>query len=458
MTKNKEDFLSLLLVDDEPDILKKMSFYLKEQGHQVQLACNGQEAWGLLQKKPVDIVITDLRMPEKNGMELLRDVKTEYPETEVIILTGHGDMEAAVEALRYGALDFLNKPVKFGQLEGALLRSKSFLKTRKENLQLKAQYRQSALEKSLEDIKGKSTQIQKVKELIQKASEYDTTVLITGESGTGKELVARAIHYGSQRKEKPFVTVNCSAIPENLVESEFFGHRKGSFTGAHENKTGFFQAAHGGSIFLDEIGDMPLNAQMKLLRVLEEKKIKPIGYRYDISIDVRTIAATNQNLEEMIIKQSFRQDLYYRLNVFPIYVPPLRERVDDIPLIVEYLVDELATTLRKKIDHVEDKVYDHLKKYPFPGNVRELRNMVERALILCSGSSLAWKDFQDRISPITPMIEKDGPTSLNIREHERHLIKKALEQTSQNRHQAAKLLGISWSTLDRKMKQDNPGD
>ncbi|RME74128.1 MAG: sigma-54-dependent Fis family transcriptional regulator [Planctomycetota bacterium] len=443
------------MVDDEEDILKKMDFFLKDLGYSTFLAKNGQEGWELVQTHPIDIVITDLKMPKMGGMELLKLVKEEFPQIEVIIITGHGDVDAAVQALRYGALDFLQKPLKLGQLEASLVRSSKFLHTRRENLALKEVRKMGASSLDSKLIIGRSPAIQEVKQLIQNASKYDTTVLITGESGTGKELVAKAIHYASSRKGGPFVTVNCSAIPESLVESEFFGHRKGSFTGAHENKRGFFQTAHGGTIFLDEIGDMPLNAQMKLLRVLEEKKIKPVGYRYDIEINVRILAATNQNLEELIQKGRFRQDLYFRLNVFPIHLPPLSERKDDIPLLVEHFVQSLGSQIRKRIREIDPKIFEKLKHYSFPGNVRELKNMVERALILSKGDVLTWKDFEASLSNILHHVpeEPEGPQSLNIREHEEYLIRKALQKTNHNRHQAAKLLGISWSTLDRKMKQ-----
>ena len=453
MKKQGMEKLHILVVDDEEDIRRRLRYYLESQGFYVETAQDGEEAWKIVQERPIDLVITDLKMPKRDGMELLRLIREEFPDVEVIIVTGHGDMESAVQALRYGALDFFNKPLHLKQLEGALLRSQKFLTTRRENRLLRARNRAQEDVKSVEDIKGKSEAIQKLREWIVKACEYDTTVLITGESGTGKELVARAIHFGSARKKYPFVTVNCSAIPENLVESEFFGHRKGAFTGAYEHKLGFFQTADKGSIFLDEIGDMPLSGQMKLLRVLEEKKIKPIGYRYDIEIDVRIIAATNQDLESLIRQGRFRSDLYFRLNVFPIHVPPLRERKEDIPILVEHFVKDLSLYLRKQIQSIDPKVFKKLMEYSFPGNVRELRNMVERAMILCNGSTLKWEHFQVFMGRNQLISEENHfLESLNLKEHEKYLIKKALEKTNYNRHQAAKLLGISWSTLNRKMQ------
>ncbi|RME03457.1 MAG: sigma-54-dependent Fis family transcriptional regulator [Planctomycetota bacterium] len=447
--------LSVLIVDDEEDILRKMSLFLQEEGCRISTASSAKKALEILQEAKVDIVISDIRMPTMNGLELLSKIKEQYPQTEVILMTGYGNMETVIQALRQGALDFLNKPVKLDQLRAALLRSRRYISTLKENRLLHSRCRQTnpLFVKTLEDIKGKSAAIQKVKDLIRKASEYDdTTILITGESGTGKELVAKAIHFGSSRRDHPFITVNCSAIPENLVESEFFGYRKGAFTGAMENKIGFFEAAHQGSLFLDEIGDMPLNAQMKLLRVLEEKKIKPVGHRFDIPIDVRTIAATNQNLEKMVEKRQFRQDLFYRIDVFRIHLPPLRERREDIPLILDHFVQEFNQTLRKKIQAVHRQVYENLSHYSFPGNIRELRNMVERAMILCPAETLEWRYFQDRLQ-LSRSPSSQPPSSLNVYEHELYLIRKALEQTNYNRYKAAKLLGISWSTLDRKMKQ-----
>ncbi|RLA94223.1 MAG: sigma-54-dependent Fis family transcriptional regulator, partial [Deltaproteobacteria bacterium] len=369
---------SILVVDDEKGIREFLEITLKKEGYEVTLSSNGEEAVELCQKREFDIVLADIKMPKGDGHMVLRKVKKLWPETIIILITAYGSLESAIEAMKDGAYDYISKPFNVNELKALL---KNALKVRK--------LRQKGLEKEefieadhFDNIIGKSPEMKKVFSLIPKAASAKSNVLIIGESGTGKELVARAIHRHSNRKDKPFVTINCGGIPENLLESELFGYKKGSFTGATTNKIGLFEAASGGTVFLDEVGDLPLLLQVKLLRVVQDKVFTPVGDTREVKVDVRIISATNQDLEQKVINEKFREDLYYRLNVIQIRIPPLRERKMDIPLLAQYFLEKYAREMGKEIKQISSYALDALKNYHFPGNVRELENIIERSVAL----------------------------------------------------------------------------
>ncbi len=447
--------MRILVVDDEKVFADELVEYLKLQGHYVLVAYLPSKALDIIKHEKIDLLILDIKMPYMDGLTVLKKVKEEYPEIEVIMITGHGEMNTVIEALRLGALDFINKPFGALEIESAILRSQKFIKLNTNYKDMRDKFSAASYElKNIfgHDIIGKSKAMQNVLELMSKvAKTYDTSVLITGESGTGKELVARGIHYLSSRKNKYFYDVNCSSIPESLAESEFFGYSKGAFTGATTNRAGWFETANKGTLFLDEIGDMPLSQQTKLLRVLEQKKIRKVGSSIDIDIDVRIIAATNQDLEELIKQRKFRLDLYHRINSFTINIPPLRERKDDIPPLLEYFVNDLSKKLRKKISKIDKKVVLKLMNYSFPGNVRELKNMVERALIISNSDTLTLKDFT--FSPIE-VNKRDEFRSYNLQTLEKNAILEVMK-IAKYKSEAAKLLNITPQSLERRLKKYN---
>jgi len=452
------DSLSILVLDDEKIFRDEIKEFLETDGFSVHSAAKPSEAFDILKEIEIDILILDLKLPEMDGLEVLQKVKNLYPEMEVIMITGHGDMEAVIQAMRYGAVEFFPKPFRLLDMKAAIQRTKRFISLH--NLYKEVELSFALISKELRDsvgyeIMGNSKEIMQVVDLMSKVAKADSTsVLITGESGTGKELVARGIHYLSSRKNAYFHAVNCSAIPDTLFESEFFGHKKGSFTGANEDKIGWFEVANGGTLFLDEIVDMQPSMQSKLLRVLEDKKIRRIGSNNDVSVDVRIIAATNQDLQKLLEENKFRSDLYYRLNSFEIKIPPLRERKDDIPILLDYFLKMYSQKLNKKIPTVDSSVLKALIGYQFPGNVRELRNMVERALILSDGNKLSLKYFAG-ISPIDEMIEIDEVTEdiFDLDETEKRLIIKALQKTDYKKSEAAQLLNITRQSLDRRLEK-----
>ncbi|BDX39075.1 sigma-54-dependent Fis family transcriptional regulator [Tenuifilaceae bacterium CYCD] len=453
------DTLKILVLDDEKVFREEIREFLEGDGFTVLLSSKPSEAFSVLSENEVDILILDLRLPEMDGLEVLKQVKIQYPDIEVIMITGHGDMDAVIQAMRHGAVEFFPKPFRLLDMRAAIQRTKRYISLHAELKEINQTY--SLISKELiesvgNEILGKTSAINQVVDLMSKVAKADnTSVLITGESGTGKELVARGIHYLSERKKSYFYAVNCSAIPETLFESEFFGHKKGSFTGANEDKAGWFEIAHGGTLFLDEVVEMQPAMQSKLLRVLEERKIRRIGSSVDIPVDVRIIAATNQNIHKLIETGKFRPDLYYRLNSFEINIPPLRDRKDDIPLLLDYYVKLLSQRLGKRINSVDTAINRVMMSYNFPGNVRELKNMVERAIILCDGNKLTLKNF----TGLTPSVETPSTTStigeeiFDLDLIEKIVIMKALEKTGYKKAEAAQLLNITRQSLDRRLEK-----
>ena len=451
--------LSILILDDEKVFRDEIREFLENDGFMVYCSGKPSEAFRILENESIDILILDLRLPEMDGFTVLEKVKKQYPHIEVIMITGHGDMDAVIQAMRLGAVEFFPKPFRLLDMRAAIKRTRRFIELN---------HKLSEINHSLElvskdlrenvgyEIVGKSKSIQRVIELMRKVAQSESTsVLITGESGTGKELVARGIHYLSGRKNAYFHAVNCSAIPDSLFESEFFGHKKGSFTGAQEDKAGWFEIANSGSLFLDEIVDMQPTMQSKLLRVLEDHKIRRLGAISDISVDVRIIAATNQNIQELLDKGRFRSDLYFRLNSFEIVIPPLRERPEDIPLLFDYYIDMFNRRMKKKISGYDDKLIKTAMAYSFPGNIRELRNMIERAIILSESDRLTLKDFTfPGVDTINIPAEQPAQEEMfDLEEIEKQTIIKALEQTDYKKTEAAQLLNITRQSLDRRLEK-----
>jgi DNA-binding NtrC family response regulator len=453
--------LKILVLDDEKVFRDEIREFLENEGFKVFAAGKPSEAFLIFQEFEIDILILDLRLPEMDGFAVLEQIKANYPETEVIMITGHGDMDAVIQAMRLGAVEFFPKPFRLLDMKAAIRRTRRFLDVSQRLKEVNTSL--SIIAKDLKDsvgyeIIGKSKSIQQVIELMRKVAQAEnTSVLITGESGTGKELVARGIHSLSSRKNAPFYAVNCSAIPDTLFESEFFGHKKGTFTGAIDDKAGWFEIANGGTLFLDEIVEMIPTMQSKLLRVLEERKVRRLGSSVDVNIDVRIIAATNQNVQELLASNRFRNDLYYRLNSFEIAIPPLRERPDDIPPLLNYYCEVLSKRMNKKNIAIDEMVLRAAMAYPFPGNVRELRNMVERALILAEGNRLTLRDFA--FAGITPDLETPletiEETTLDLEEIEKRTILRALEKTGYKKADAATLLNITRQSLDRRLEKYN---
>lgn len=449
----------ILVLDDEKVFRDEIKEFLENEGFSVFLADRPSKGFEVLKATEIDILILDLKLPEMDGLTVLKNVKEQYPTIEVIMITGHGDMDAVIQAMRLGAVEFFTKPFRLLDMRAAIQRTKRYITLQSQYKEINQTYNllsRDLIESIGNDILGNSMAINQVVELMGKvAKTNDTSVLITGESGTGKELIARGIHFLSERKNSYFYAVNCSAIPESLFESEFFGHKKGSFTGATEDKAGWFEVAHGGTLFLDEVVEMQPAMQSKLLRVLEERKVRRIGSSTDIPVDVRIIAATNQEIEKLIENGKFRSDLYYRLNSFVIHIPPLRERREDIPVLFDYYLKFYSKKLGKKISSYDEDIITSLVNYNFPGNVRELRNMVERALILVDGSKLTLKNFTGLIGKID---EQAASTSIGIDlfdldKVEKILIMKALERTGYHKTEAAQLLNITRQALDRRMEK-----
>jgi DNA-binding NtrC family response regulator len=447
--------LNVLILDDERKIADKVSSYLVKHGYNAQSVYSPGEAINLLKSKPIDILISDVLMPEMNGLDLLKEVKSSYPHVEVIMITGHGDMDMVIEAMHLGAVDFIKKPFSFLDIQLAIERTGKYLKLQNQ-LQM-VENRSSLISRDLENrteknFIGTSKKIKRVLDTALKAGrDRDVSVLINGENGTGKEIIARIIHYASERNKEVFHPVNSSAIPDSLIESEFFGHQKGSFTDAKEDKIGVFELANGGSLFLDEIADMPFGLQAKLLRALEEKKIKRVGSNKEIDVDIRLISATNQDIDLLIREKKFRLDLLHRINTVTLTIPPLRERIEDVEPLLNYYVEFFAKRKNRPLPLIKADVLDHLKSYHYPGNVRELRNMIERAFILSGNDRLAVTDFPITIKADLP--ENDESRGLNIFENEAYLIKEAMKKTNFNQRKAAILLGLSRDALIRRLKK-----
>ncbi len=448
----------ILVVDDELRIREQFSEFLKEKGYDVTTAANGQEAIKKIDAEFFDVVLIDLNMPKVDGMTVLRHLVQNEPESIGIILTGYATIKNAVEAMKAGAYDYLAKPVKLEEVLVVIQKAVELRDLRRENRVLKRQLKKKY---KFHNLIGDSPEMHKVFRTIEKVADSDSTILIFGESGTGKELVARAIHYHSSRKDKPMIPVNCGAIPEELLESELFGHEKGAFTHAIRTRIGRFEMANGGTIFLDEIAEMSPQLQVKLLRVLQEQEFERLGGMRTIKCDVRIIAATNKDLEKAVDEGSFREDLYYRLKVIPIHIPPLRDRRSDIPLLIHHFLEQMNKAKKKDIKGISKEAVKVLTAYDWPGNVRELENVIERMVILAESDYLTVEDLPERIAktqvslkPISSPIPDEGfSLSHAVSEYEKQLIISALEKTGWVKNRAAKLLKMNRTTLVEKIKK-----
>jgi two-component system response regulator PilR (NtrC family) len=448
--KNKK---SVLVVDDEKSILDFLEIMLQRGGYEVVTADTAKQAIRQLEARAFDVMITDISMPEMNGIELLEKVKQLHAETAVIIMTAHGSTSSAVEAMRLGASDYLTKPFQVEEMKIAV---ESALKSRAmeiENRRLRSELGKSF---SFENIVGNSPAMQSVFDLVKRVSLTKTNIMILGESGTGKEMVAQAIHRNGPDPAAPFVVINCAAIPEALFESELFGHKKGAFTGAIQDKVGIFEQADGGTLFLDEVGDIPLAVQVKLLRAIQQKSFRPVGGTADVMVDVRIICATNKDLEAMVAKGTFREDLFYRLNVIQIRLPALRERPGDISMLAEYFLNKYSLVMGKPVKTISREALQMLSAHSFPGNVRELENIIERAVALETQSAilpeslpqkLLLSPYQEKSPSAAPAAAGSFDLEKGVEEFERRHILRALEEAGGVKKKAAKLLGISFRSL-----------
>ncbi len=446
-----EGWGAILVVDDDADMREVVHDMLKDRGHQVTTAGSGQEALQLLGEEDYAVVLTDLRMKGLQGLELLTEIKRLYPDINVILMTAFGSVETAVEAMKHGASDYLTKPVRKDELVRVIERVIREASLRREVSRLRKEVHK---EYSFHQILGKSKPMQAVFDLIKRVADSPTNVLITGESGTGKELVAKAIHFNSDRKEAPFIPVNCAAIPEQLLESELFGHMRGAFTDAKFDKRGLFEEAQKGTLFLDEISELPMLLQAKLLRAIQEREIRRVGANKPIAVDVRIIAATNLNLGEEVSAKRFRDDLYYRLNVIELKLPPLRERREDIPLLVDAFLKKCGASRGKDVKGVSESALAMLIDYAWPGNVRELENVVERAVTLSRGERIVPDDLPPAVQGARGdrrVLDEAAEKTLPLHAIEQEYIKKILDKMGGNKYQAAHVLGIDRKTLYRKL-------
>jgi DNA-binding NtrC family response regulator len=449
---------TILVVEDKESMAEMLKETLESEGYRVVSARDGAEGIQFMKEWKIDLVLTDLKVPKKDGMEVLTSSKEENPLRPVIIMTAFGSVETAVEAMKQGAFDFITKPFDTDHLLVLIKRATETQRLMTENLLLKEEF---ASKLGLPKIIGKSVNFVNVAQIVQKVAPTKTTVLLIGESGTGKELFARAIHNLSNRRAYPFVPINCAAIPKDLLESELFGHEKGSFTSADSKKLGKFELADKGTIFLDEVGDMDLILQSKLLRAIEAGEIERVGAVKAVQVDVRIIAASNKELEKEVEEKKFREDLYYRLNVFPIRIPPLRERREDIPLLVEYFIKKYCLEIKTSVKGISKDALDLLMNYFWKGNVRELENMIERAVILCDGDMIAADHFiLNRQSGIaSPEKNPYGEGTLEavskeaLKKAETQRISEALRETKGNKTKAAEILQVSYKTLLTKIKE-----
>lgn len=441
---------TILIIDDEKNIREGLAANFELEDYNVKTASSGEEGLEVISKGDIDLVITDLRMNGIGGEEVLQKVTSQTPGVPVIILTGHGDVNSAVDAMRHGAYDFLLKPVDLDQLTMIVKRALENRQLRLEHQQLKKEVEDSLVFNSMI---GKSSAIIKMQETIKKVADSKASVLITGESGVGKELVARAIHNYSSRKDRCLINVHCAALSETLLESELFGHEKGAFTGAEHLKKGRFELAHGGTIFLDEIGEINQSVQIKILRVLQEKRFERVGGEQTIDVDVRVVAATNRNLEDEVKKGTFREDLYYRLNVVHIHVPPLRERKEDIPLLIQNFLEEFNKENSKNILGLDSKAKSAMYKYDWPGNIRELRNCMESAVVMCSKEHIALDDLPPAIAKKSEAEAISIPLGQTLEETEKTVILENLAANRNNKSKTADLLGIGRKTLQRKLSE-----
>ena len=441
---------TILTIDDEENIRNGLADNFELEGYEVKQAASGKEGLQLIEKGDIDLVITDLRMDGISGQEVVNQVTSKYPGLPIIVLTGHGSIEDATSAIKMGAYDFLTKPLDLTHLNKIV---KNALQGRELALQKTQLLKELNNFKTLDKMVGKSAELRKVSETISKVAPSKATVLITGESGVGKELVADAIHNLSNRKDKPFVKVHCAALSESLLESELFGHEKGSFTGADTMQKGRFELAHGGTIFLDEIGEINQSIQVKILRVLQEKKFERVGGEKTIDVDVRIVAATNKNLEEEVKAGRFREDLYYRLNVVRIQMPSLRERKDDIPLLVKSFLREFNLENEKNVTGFDAKSKAAILKYNWPGNIRELRNCVECAVVMCNGEEITLEDLPVSVRESVEDKNIIIPHGITLDEAEKIIIQNSLTMEGGNKTKVAQILGIGRKTLHRKLQE-----
>lgn len=442
--------LNILVVDDEEGVRDAFSLLLEQWGHEVHVADGGASALRLLERESFDLVITDLVMPGIDGLEVLRKVRADHPDVPVILLSGRGSINQAVEAIREGAYDFIEKPCEPARLKVTLDRAREQAQTRREVQVLRRRVRDSGM---AGEFIGQSRGMREVFSLIEKVAPSKASVVITGQSGTGKEMVARAIHELSPRREKAFIAINCSAIPPTLMESEIFGYERGAFTGADQRRLGCFELADGGTLFLDEVGEIPPELQAKFLRVLEEERLRRLGGKSEIAVDVRVLAATNRDLKAMTHTGGFREDLYFRLNVFNIQLPPLRDRPEDIPALVDHFVRRFAHEGGKRVRAVSQDAMRRLSDYPWPGNIRELRNCVERAVLLCDSDVIS----TDHLSP--EVLGGGGEAGIRLalgmklRDVDRRYIEATLARFGGNKARSAVALGISEKTLYNKLNR-----
>lgn len=449
---SKAQNIKILIIDDDVKMLELLEKVLLRKGYLVEVTSKPREALEKFESDGFDIVVTDINMPEINGLEILRQIKSISPNTIVIMITAFATVSSAVESMKLGAYDYIIKPFNMEEFVLIIQRAAEQVELKKEVEFLRKEIQQRY---SFGNIIGKSPQMQRVFNLIKQVANTNSNVIIYGKSGTGKELVAKAIHYNSPRKDKPFIAVNCSAIPESLLESELFGHEKGAFTGAVSSRKGLFEEANGGTIFLDEIGDMSLAMQAKLLRVLEEKEIRAVGSDKPKKVDVRVIAATHKDLEKAVKEGTFREDLFYRLNVIPIYLPELRERVEDIPLLVEYFLKKYNEEAKKNV-RISKEALACMMKYSWPGNVRELENLIERLVVLSTGDEIRVEDLPEHIRVCkaeTIVEELTLGDKITLEELEKRYILKVLRETGWHKSNAAKILGIDRRTLYRKIEE-----
>ncbi len=426
-----------LIIDDEPDIRELLVITLERMQIKCHCAENLSVARELLHKYKFDLCLTDMKLPDGDGVEFVNEIQTSFPQTIVAVITAHGSMDSAIQALKYGAFDFLTKPIDLNTLRSVI---QSALKIKSKPVSRKP------------TIIGDSTVMQNLRNTIQKVAHSQAPIYVSGESGTGKELAARMIHDYGPRADKPFIPINCGAIPDDLMESEFFGHKKGSFTGAMADKEGLFQAADGGTLFLDEVAELPQHMQVKLLRAIQEKVIRPIGFQNEIRVDVRILSATNCDLSERVKQNMFRQDLLYRINVIELKIPPLRERISDIPLLISHILEKMQLESGNKNPQVSKEALNLLNAYQFPGNVRELENILERASTLCTDNIIRAEDIQLSEAVNTTTSNGDALDSI-LDDVEKQKIIEALEKTRWNKTAAAKLLGISFRALRYRLEK-----
>lgn len=442
----------ILVVDDEEIIRDSLFYILEKEGYAVEKAENGKAAYDKIVNTHFDLVITDIEMPLMKGTELLEKIKTLDIQTSVIVITAFGSLDTAITALRNGASDYILKPVEFDEL---IIKAKRLFEIRDLFLENRVLREEIHRKYDFENIIGKSNSIRKVYEMIEAVAETDSTVLISGNSGTGKELVARALHYKSHRKNKPFIAVNCGAISENLIESELFGHKKGAFTGAIFDKDGYMKASSGGTLFLDEISEMPPQLQVKLLRAIQEKEYTPVGTTVSLPVNARFIATTNRNLEEEVKAGRFRDDLFYRINVVDIHIPSLKEREEDIPLLADHFLNKYRKELNKNIRGIDNEAMRAILGHEWKGEIRELENIIERAVIFCKGDMITLQELPQSFKPRLDDIDFSFNGSLDdsVRKFERDFILRALENNENNKEKTADAIKVGLSTLYRKLKE-----